>query len=843
MLGIAVRFLILVGAVCLAASARAGGGRDGAFIPLGSIRLADGQQAVALPLPVDPAGVIESPLVLVALFDAKQAGDKPITIDLTAGPQRYPTWSISQPGQMYVIGTAAIARDASDGRPALRLAATVQNAPQGVALMLSAAPDLRLAGPAALGPLERVVEALPRSAAREYLDATLKSAGADLAGARRDFERLASSSDEAVARFARAALRRIRFAEVEASAARDANTQQRLGLYAYQTGMFRAARLHFEAALAADAARSELWLRLAEMMDRCGDPPAEVAEALDRAGRTAHATAVNWDVLVAVIPPEAGASAAPGGTAEADPLAARIRGEWELVQRMIYGASRGRLRLTPRFVRVGDPTAAGFRALEAATGDERAVNLLAPPDGLVRAPQPAEWVVVQRSNATGATVARPLHNGAGALSDLSLTAGWGELFVALCRVLDVTARRAEQDDVFPLQRFAAGAGAPPNASLPGALRAGLASATPAQAFLRIAPTVAEGSQGLIRNWYVAPATGDATGGPGALGPGRLKPPARFVTTENDHLDLATVLGQGEKAAANGGAWASAYLLSARRQDAALHLTTSAPAALWLNDDPILTGRGGASDSDARQGRAVVAPVTLLKGWNRIDVAFVGGGPPQLRLNVLDPFGRPISDLKQAGGKTDIPAISGVDPLAPQAGEYYDWDEVRDDWQRKLPRLTSETLRKCGEFPTGLTLDGFILRGGDVVAVAAPDDAARGADAALAPRPASWDPARDSDLRLNNLLDWARESALVYPYRKSGGPRHLLLLKPEAVEPFLACLREAPEAATVLGARPLRKRVLGYVRIDGADSWRALIALETLLPTPLPADEDDLLSPR
>jgi hypothetical protein len=73
-------------------------------------------------------------------------------------------------------------------------------------------------------------------------------------------------------------------------------------------------------------------------------------------------------------------------------------------------------------------------------------------------------------------------------------------------------------------------------------------------------------------------------------------------------------------------------------------------------------------------------------------------------------------------------------------------------------------------------------------------------------------------------------------------RHLLVIRPEAIEAFLTCLRESPRAAQLFGTTPVRNGILGYIRVGEGEYARHLIVAETLLPTPLPIDEEDVLSP-
>jgi hypothetical protein len=68
------------------------------------------------------------------------------------------------------------------------------------------------------------------------------------------------------------------------------------------------------------------------------------------------------------------------------------------------------------------------------------------------------------------------------------------------------------------------------------------------------------------------------------------------------------------------------------------------------------------------------------------------------------------------------------------------------------------------------------------------------------------------------------------------------MRPEAAEAFLTCLRESPQAEQIFGTTSVRDRILGHLRVGPGRHAPWLIAAETLLPTPLPHDEEDLLIP-
>jgi hypothetical protein len=189
-------------------------------------------------------------------------------------------------------------------------------------------------------------------------------------------------------------------------------------------------------------------------------------------------------------------------------------------------------------------------------------------------------------------------------------------------------------------------------------------------------------------------------------------------------------------------------------------------------------------------------------------------------------------------------------VKPAIGRLYAWDDVRDDFYFKLPELSSAGLAQYAGLPSTFKISGSIGPTQGFVALGSDEDR-EGAERGGVPLrlvPKSWDRARDRDTRLNNLLDWNREAVAVYPFGTGDArtpQRHLLVLRPEALAAYFTCLRESPDAAARYRDRPVRDRVLGYVRVGEQkddEGVRVLIVAETCLPTPLPADEEDLLTP-
>jgi hypothetical protein len=217
------------------------------------------------------------------------------------------------------------------------------------------------------------------------------------------------------------------------------------------------------------------------------------------------------------------------------------------------------------------------------------------------------------------------------------------------------------------------------------------------------------------------------------------------------------------------------------------------------------------------------------------------------VRICDFENRPVKGLSVADARTEVPSQPPNDPLRPAAGKFYRWEEVRDDFYRRLPRLTGRDLATRGGLPETFDVVGSIGATQGFVALGTGQEQngqTRGG-VTLRAVPQTWDRAKDSDTRLNNVMDWNREAVAVYPLASGEPARHYLLLRPEAIDAYLTCLREAPAARKLYVDRPVADRVLGYVQVgdtEDDDGVRVLIVAEVCLPTPVPFDEEDLLAP-
>ncbi|MGD8454162.1 MAG: hypothetical protein PVJ57_20300 [Phycisphaerae bacterium] len=851
--------------------------RDWTAVPLGSFTLQEGEQTIQLARPYDRFGVIPSPIVLAAVFEPVPDGAE-IEIHLVVAGRDLPTWTVRQPGEMYVLGVAVQETLAGGGeKPTIAVDVTVSGAPNGLVLMASGSPELGFAGRDALGPLTDVIARLERGVGREYLGAVAGLVAGRTEMATSEFDRLSQDADPAVARFARAALRRLRFADAEARAAADFPAQYRLGLYAQQCGLSRAARLHFETALRAlsenpprpgDWFISDAWYRLGETMERCGEPIADVARVIEQAGRTGGVQPNVWDVWVVILLSKEYEETRDGERVmvrvDMTPeQIARIKTEWGWVEQMVYGASGGHYKLNTRYVEVPDETAVPY-----------GMNvgwLYGPLDDIVPVRGSVDCVMSfhpRGPSVTGGADCGP--NGA-AMTDIGTWCGWEVYLHEWNHQFDWTLRTDEAGDGYPITHHSDSCGHQPIPSMGYGHRSSMRYYITPAMYHRMQPADVDPGAGHIRHWWIGQPTALAMRPAEGTLPShnalRLFPPPeemhrlpeQHYASATDFVDLRGVLAEREIKTDD---WcvtpATAYVLSPRRQEVRLWLGHNDGMAVRLNDELIHRGDyyAIAKFEDQDWPNMVAIGATLRQGWNRLDVMVESWPAPRnhgygFSVRICDLGNKPLPDAVVADESMGVPASIAADPLRPTAGKRYRWDDVRDDFYHRLPRLDAAALAEYAKLPESFEVKASIGATQGYVALGTPDDspATPRGGVVLRDVPAEWRRDRDADLRLNNVLDWNREAVAVYPFGKPGlrePQRHYLVMRPEAFEAYFNCTAESPTAREFFSGLALRDRVLGYIqvgRLEGeAEGVRALIVVEAALPGPLPLDEEDLLRP-
>jgi len=856
----------------LTSAALAAGHRDWTEIPLGSFDLQGRERDLTVLRPYNRFSVIPEPVVVEVLFDPARLQQRELELSFTVGNEALPPWRPNGPGELYVIGTAAQERLAQSDPPRLTVHVACNQDAERVVFTASGTPDLGQLGADALGPLDELAGKLPSGAFHEYVAAVLQSAGPGLELARGEFERLGTSSDDSVARFARQRLRRIRFAEIEAAdSSADERRHYRLGLYAQQVGFYRAARRHFRAAVASSSGvldrriLADAWYRLSECMARCGDPIEDIVAAAEQAGVQAGVTPNSWDVWVTILRSREIEEKADGGSRRVRAeityeQVETIKREWGWVQKLVYGASGGNLLLRTRYVEIPDETAVPYGI--------NAGWLFGPLDALLPVRGSVDCVMSFRPRGPSVTGGADCGPNGAALTDIGTWCGWEVYLHEWNHQFDWTVRASEAGDGYPITHHSDSCGHQPIPTMGyGHLASMRYYVTPAM-YQVIEPADPDPGAGYIRHWHIgAPLAIDEPPPEEGLPPHRAEPftlealrdrPREFLASETDFVDLKRYFANSGQALPP---WcvapATAYVLSPREQQVRLWLGHNDGLVLWLNGE--LVHRGDyyaiAKWEDADLLDMVAIGATLQKGWNQLDCLVESWPPPRdkgfgFAVRICDFENRLIDDLMVATGPDVRPEPAPARLRQPAPGKFCAWDDVRDDFYHRLPELAAADLaRHMGlRTPTGFEIRAEI--GATTGYVALGDSSHRTGvvlgGVPIRAVPERWSVETDRDATLNNVLDWNREAVAAYPFQHAGTWRHLLLLRPEAVDAFLTCAQETQDVPALYGSRPLRDRVLGYVKVGKSDGEhegvRALLVVEAALAEPLPADEEDLLAP-
>lgn len=284
------------------------------------------------------------------------------------------------------------------------------------------------------------------------------------------------------------------------------------------------------------------------------------------------------------------------------------------------------------------------------------------------------------------------------------------------------------------------------------------------------------------------------------------------------------------------AYARTFIHAPRSQEVRLWLGYNDCAALWLNGRRIHAGHyyACAKWDDRNRPYMLAKHGVLQEGWNCLAVKVErGGGDWGFSVHVVDFDNRPIGGLEV---RPDLPVGAACHHYTPpEAGPYYRWADVQEDYLERLPRLRDDDLTAI----TGLrglhqAEHRFLLT----------------LPTGTTPRPgSSYIPAADDDdTALNNYLNWDIEAAAALRYEKDGAEHDLLLIRPEYYEEFLTLLREV-KAAWTRGLPPA-DRILGYLWLDEAgyrttpnrpNTRRAVLVVDAALGD-YPAEGLDLLAP-
>lgn len=839
--------------------AKAAGHPEITVIPVGQLALKRGEQEVIHRLPRGVAGPLPQPLVLIAAQprvspdkDEDKTGDKasapkatPATLRITVGDKQLPDWVLDSAATAYVINLDTVRTNPRYAVGAIAMKITLLGEAPSASVSVLGMPDPMLldsgSRTALNGPLSHFAEQAKDPNVKAYFTALMK----DVAGRRREakaaYETLAKNAGGRVARFARRSLRMLSYQLRKRKLSGNFMEHYRWGLYLQFCGLFDAAFREFEECRILDSAGGEGDFRAGQCLDRIGGRLDQYIHYMARAGESSgEKHPIPWYTLVVIVK---GRDKRLLSQAEID----RIKDRWLFMDRMLFGATRGVVRLVTSFYEV--------EAEPSRTATPGHSHLEWPDDDMIETRGWYDSVICVRPRLKnedrtlveigGADVGP---NGA-ALAAVFHDAGWTQYLKAIYGHLRWAAEVSEAGPGLPSVDDLLDCGLQPAPNEGYVLRAALRDHFARQTLrgLQVAKVPTPGSY--LQLWKIeGPYPVKATGNqrrPGrhVLDPIPAGPPPQtlHVVSNTDFIDLAKLMPFAGWVRTRATSW----VYVPQDQPVRMWLGQNDGIAVWLNGRCVHAGRHYATGkfADRNLVDTISTIVNFKAGWNTLQVVAESWPKPQNKrygfsVGLTTLAGKPIPALACVY-EPPTEGLAAVD-APPEPGRHYDWSKVKPDFLHRLPRLTATELQTITGVK-GLAITADLKLPNGAWAVTAPDLPVSNT---YRPWSGSWNAAKDRDVVLNNLMDWAREACAAFGYQGSDGRHDLLFLKPEAIEAFLTLLHEPKEAQTLFEGRPPSNRVLGYVVVPAGRSTRTLLVLDTLLGDDArwPTDEEDILVP-
>jgi len=831
-----------------AAPARATGNAEVTIIPQGKIGIPQGNETRPVPLPRGADGVLDLPLVLLAAQPWQSLGpgelaseaQVPGVLQIRLGDVSLPDWVLEPFPTAFVINIETLRSAPTYADGYVELTFDFQTEAAGVNASVLGVPDLQVLGVTGNGPLAELVRAEADPQVQRYLDALYMEIGGDLTRSREIYQSLADSDNAALARLARRGLRMMTYLLRPYRITGNVLENFRWGLYLQQCGFYAPGYEAYDEARIIAPEFLDAQYRAADCFERISLSPLRVLNYFERVvGQASYDNATDWYVLVLFIKER-------DGRILTDEEIRNAKTSWLWAEIALQAAAQGRLRTITTFQDVAD------------------TSLVAGPGRLTRLPTPHDEIIEERGWFDAVFCVWPRLDdepetdfyidggdvgpkGAAVAHVFADTAH--DVFVqAFYAVLRWAALNADLADSMPPVEQTVRCGWQPIPNRGYGTRAALRYHVPPDHLRRLKITTQADPQTFLRLWRLQgpvtlPAQGASTNGPLRVAdawPPDAEVESRAIETEKNWIDLARVWPDSGAAVARATCW----VFCPQDREVRMWLGRNDAAAVSINGNMLFRDRRFAANRHADQDLPdTVATYTPLKrGWNEIAVTVQRRAAPDdagwgfsLRLCGWD--GAPIPGLAFLNAPPANDRAPAYQP--PDVGAHYDWHAVHHDWLVQLPRLDETALRT-------ITAEKDLQWLGDLTApngYAALIVPGRAASPIYRPLADAWNGERDRDFVLNNVLDDARESCLALRYTRDGGPRDLMLIKPESVEAFLTLMKESPRAHDAFGTTPAQ-RVLGYVRRPAGDGYRCLIAVDVLLPDApdRPAGEDDLLAP-
>jgi hypothetical protein len=829
--------------------------------PLGTAALKAGSNEVSYRLPRDVRGPLPQAMVLIAsqpvLIEkatttasaptpepASGAPKQPVpaTLKFSCAGRQLPPWELTTAPTAYVLNLQTLRGNPEYAKGRVALTVDMQSQAESLSFAALGMPDPCLLDDSHDGPLAGFAELATDAEVRAYLSGLTKELGGQSAEAKAEYEKLRNAKNERVARLARRGMRMLSYDLRRFKLSGNFMEHYRWGLYLEQCGLFGPAFAEFEECRIITANNADGQFKAAEMLDRQGVEPIEVLYYLERSREDRRRQPVTDFYMLFVL------QKSREGRALTNDEISQVRNNWLYVEKLILAASRGNIRIWTSFFQVDDERKQPYK--------KYAGLVLGPGEDIIQRRGWFDGVISVTPRVQGeegqsvATVGADVGPRGAALSAVFHDSAWPEYLRAFNQQLASALAGSEAPLMPPLVEEAVGCGIPPIPHEGYGLRAALRYYVPAATWRRakIADVPAGGVSAQL--WKIegpygvdGPAPADGLPGRHVLDaiPAGAAPKTVQWVNETDFVDLAAVFPEAGWARAQATCW----VFSPRDQEVRMWLGRNDGIAAWLNGRCVYEGRryAGGNFEDRNLTDTVAAWGELKRGWNEVRVVVESWPAPRdkgwgFSLRFSTPAGRHMPGLAYVNERPEADLVPPY--VAPQAGRYYSWAEVQDDWYELLPRLTPADLQTISGV-RGLTLEGTIQKGLGYVAFNAAGQAATSGYRAV---PSPWDVSRDRDFVLNNVLDWSRESIAAYRYAKDGKPHDLLLVRPEAIEAYLLLLNEPAAAASVFEKTRPADRMLGYAVAPGSDCDVPLLVVDVLLSegADWPADEQDVLTP-
>ena len=807
---------------------------DVTITPLGGGAIEQGKTTQSFRIPTDIDGALPQALVIVAaqplaavapaapLADAPESEEDvpkvkvPATVKLTISGQQLPPWQLYKFPSAYVISPATLRANPQYAAGRVAIDFDLDTVAEAVNISAFGMPDPLMLSDSLDGPISTYLDQAQDPQLKAYFGAMANEMAGNKELARSTYHHLAGSPDERLARMARRGVRLLSYDQRPHKLSGNFREHYRWGLFLGQTGVFASAFKEFNECRIIYQMHSDAQYRAGEMLDHMDGDIFKVQDYMDRAASSAfERRPAQWSVLIVLI-------RGVGDARMPDSRLLDLKASWIIAKDMIRGATSGKVVPQAVIYELDKPDS---------------FPLSTYPGGLVG---PAEDIVAKRGWFDSVIFIRPRAaddsgprvqsvggdvgpNGAG-LSVVGTDATWQDFLLAWYQQFAWAARNGGLTGGIPMPDELADIGHHPVPDIGYAIRAALKYHWPPEVLPWVKMVPRPGATEFVRLWDVSSsmAFSDSTA----------------LESRSDVVDMNRL---GVSAGASDTTFARCWVYSPVDQQAGVWLGGS--ATLEINRSPAFdTKSQDASSAKPFLPDTAAAIAMLHTGWNEVRVTLPTSSSSStptnkfsLRFCGIDD--RPIPGLAYVNVAPDSDLAPADVP--PKPGDHYAWDRVRRDWSTSLPNLSIEDLRQITGI-TSLTLSGTAGEHGHAVL----NGLQSSSGAVVRILNGEWKPGEDSDVVLNNLLDWDREDCMALRFKKDGRDRDLLFVKPEALLAYMTLLDEPAAAEQLFGKSPVEERLLGYVVIPTKQSSRRLFVIDCLLGRDgaWPQDEEDLLGP-